>query len=126
MRLSNGLTRRQVRREVRKSRLAAEAAEAAIAGVHGYSPAVTDEPGARDAACREATKVLLGTVSVLLDGRVLRTNQGYPHARTLYLKPAAMCCGGFEGFVMQLHHNYLAWALGAFSRVRPTPDLQLS
>jgi hypothetical protein len=121
--LSNGLARRQVRRAIRKSRLAAETA---IAGVHGYSPAVTDEPGARDAACREATKVLLGTVSVLLDGKVLRTNQGYPHARILYLKPAAMCCGGFEGFAMQLHHNYLAWALGAFSRVRPTPDLQLS
>jgi hypothetical protein len=58
---------------------------------------------------------------------MLRTNQGYPHARTLNVKPAAMYCVGFEGFAMQLHHAiFLAWALGAFSRVRPIPDLQLS
>jgi hypothetical protein len=37
----------------------------------------------------------------------------------LNAKPAAMYCAGFEGFAMQVHHVFLAWALGAFLRVRP-------
>jgi hypothetical protein len=45
---------------------------------------------------------------------MLRTNQGYPHARTLNVKPAAMYCVGFEGFAMQLHHA-IFFGLGARS-----------
>jgi hypothetical protein len=57
-----------------------------------------------------------------LQGRkVPCTNKGGPHARTGNGRRAAICCGSFEGFAMQLHHNYLVWALGAFSRVPSDP-----
>jgi hypothetical protein len=48
-------------------------------------------------------------------GRIKLTRMCAP----LNAKPAAMYCAGFEGFAMQLHHVFLAWALGAFLRVRP-------